>query len=461
MDQNEKNKYKILTIAIFTAFQTPFMISSINIALPSIGTEFSAGTVTLSWVGAIFLLLSSILMVPFGKLADIYGRKKFFVSGMVLFTVSSLMAVASPSVGILIALRALQGVASSMILVTSVAILTTAFPPNERGFALGTAVASTYVGLSLGPFLGGYMTGHLGWRSIFFVNVPLSLIVIVMASIYMSPMRHGPRIPFDVFGSVTYSISLCVLMYGLSTLPSTISAYMAAAGALGLAAFLLRQARIANPVFDVTVFVKNRVFLFSSLACLIHYSATYSITFLLSLYLQYVKGKSPQEAGLILIAQPVMMAIFSPLAGRLSDRFEPRVLASVGMAVTAAGIFQLSTLDAGSGITRIVWYLIFIGFGYALFSSPNTNAAMGAVDRSHYGVASAAIGTMRSSGQMLSMGLTAMALSIYTGGVRMTPSAVPGFLASMSAVFVASFFLCFAAIFMSLARGRVRAPGHQ
>lgn len=456
MENPEKNKYKILAIAIFTAFQTPFMISSINIAMPTIGSEFGAGTVTLSWVASAFLLLSSILMVPFGKLADIYGRKVFFVAGVALFGATCIASAASPTIGFLIAMRALQGASAAMMLVTSIAILTTAFPHGERGFALGATVASTYTGLSLGPFLGGYMTGHLGWRSIFFVNVPLSALVVALALVYIEPGGSRPDGRFDVLGSFTYSLSMCMLMYGLSTLPSFMSAVMAVSGAIGLAAFLARQSRIEHPVLDVTVFLKNRVFFFSSLACLIHYSATYSITFLLSLYLQYVKGRSPQEAGLILIAQPIVMAVLSPMAGRLSDRVEPRVVASAGMAITAAGILSLSSFGPATSVPSIVACLTFIGFGYALFSSPNTSAAMGAVEKSHYGVASAAIGTMRSSGQMLSMGLSAMALSIYTGGAKMAPSVVPGFLKAMSAVFVISFFMCFAAIFMSLARGRVR-----
>ncbi|MCD6449978.1 MAG: MFS transporter [Thermotogaceae bacterium] len=204
------------------------------------------------------------------------------------------------------------------------------------------------------------------------------------------------------------------------------------------------------------LFINNRVFAFSNLAALINYSATFAVGFLLSLYLQYMKTLGPQSAGLILVAQPIMMAIFSPFAGRLSDRFEPRVIASAGMALTAVSLSLFIFLNEKTGLEYIIASLILLGFGLALFSSPNANAVMSSVERKFYGVASAMLATMRLVGQMLSMGITMMIFAIYIGKVQITPQYFSLFLTSLRISFIIFAVLCFGGIFASLARGKVR-----
>ena len=344
-----------------------------------------------------------------------------------------------------------------MIFSTAIAILTSVFPAGERGRVLGINVASVYLGLSLGPFLGGFLTQHLGWRGIFFVNVPLSLAIWMLVTVKLRGEWAGARKEkFDLTGCVIYSLTLFAIMYGLSLLPDPSGAWFILIGALGLLAFLKWEGKVKSPVLDINLFKRSTVFAFSNLAALINYSATFAVAFLLSLYLQYIKGLGPQNAGLILVCQPLAQAIFSPLAGRLSDRIEPRIVASLGMALTVVGLILFTLLTANTGMGFIVGSQILLGLGFALFSSPNTNAVMSSVDARRYGVASAILGTMRLIGQMLSMGIAMSAFATKMGKVPIGSGNSLLFLGSVKATFLIFACLCSGGIFASLARGRVR-----
>jgi|SRR3990172_2696797 len=450
-------KKAALLVAVLASFLTPFMVSSINIALPAIGREFAMSAVLLSWVPTSYLLAAAMFLVPFGRFADIYGRKKIFTYGIILYTVSSLFLACTSSSVLFISLRVLQGIGSAMIFSTGMAILTLVYPVTERGRVLGITVAAVYLGLSLGPFLGGFLTQHLGWRSIFLVNVPVGMAV--MAAVFLKlkgewAEARGER--FDWFGSVIYSLALISIVYGLSLLPATRGAWLIAAGTVGMAVFVRWEMKAASPLLTMNLFRSNAAFTFSNLAALVNYSATFAVTFLLSLYLQYIKGFTPQHAGMILVAQPLVMTIFSPFAGRLSDRREPRVVASLGMGFTAAGLALFTFLDAGTHRGLIIAGLVVLGFGFALFSSPNTNAVMSSVDRKYYGVASAMLGTMRLTGQMMSMAIAMLIFALHIGNARITPEYYPLFLQSVKTAFTVFAVLCFGGIFASLARGKVR-----
>ncbi len=454
---NAVSKRAALWISTMGAFLTPFMGSSINIALPEIGREFAMSAISLSWVATSFLVTSAMCLVPFGRLADIYGRKRIFAYGVAVYTISSLLAAIAASAGFLITARAIQGIGGAMIFGTGMAILTSVFPAHERGKALGVNVAAVYLGLSLGPFLGGLLTQYLGWRSIFLVNVPLGLAILLSVAWKLKgewAEAQGER--FDWIGSVVYSLALVALMYGFSRLPAALGAGLIAAGLAGLGGFSVWEAKAPSPILDVSLFRHNQVFALSNLAALINYSATFAIGFLLSLYLQYIKGFSPQNAGLILVAQPAMQAAFSPLAGRLSDRIEPRAVASMGMALTVIGLSFLTFLNASTALAFIVANLMLLGFGFALFSSPNTNAVMSSVDRRFYGIASGTLGTMRLIGQMLSMGIAMLVFALYIGQAQITPEYYPRFLKSARIIFTIFAALCFGGVFASLGRGRVR-----
>ena len=446
-----------LLVATVTAFLTPFMGSAINIALPTIGKEFAMNAVLLSWVATSYLLAAAMFLVPFGRLADIYGRKRIFSYGMMIFAVSSLLAALAPSALWLIGFRILQGFGGAMIFGTGIAILTSVYPVGERGKVLGINVAAVYLGLSLGPFLGGFMTQHLGWRSIFLMNVPLCLFVIAfMFWKLKGEWAEAKGENFDIAGSLIYSIMLPAMMYGFSLLPRWPGVWLVILGLSGLFAFIQWESRVESPVFEIDLFRRNTLFAFSSIAAFVNYCATFSVGFLLSLYLQYTKGFDPQHAGVILVSQPVVMTIFSPLAGRLSDRIEPRIVASIGMALTVAALLQFAFLEEHSSIAFIVTGLVVIGLGLALFSSPNANAIMSSVERKYYGVASASVGTMRLTGQMLSMGIVMLVFAVYIGRAQITPEQYPLFLKSAKIAFLIFAVFCFFGVFASLSRGKVR-----
>jgi len=452
------DKLSALIIASISSFLTPFMISAVNIALPAIGKEFKTDAVLLSWVATSYLLAAAVALVPLGKLADIYGRKKIFLGGQIIVTITYLLAAMSVSAPMLIVVRIFQGVGGAMVYATSIAILTSVYPPQERGRVLGIAVAAVYIGLSCGPFFGGWLTQHFTWRSIFIVNFPLGLAIILLVVWKLKGEWAGAEgDKFDLTGSVIYGLAIVAIMYGVTIIPALASIGVILAGVLALAGFVKWETRVRYPVFEVNLFIENRTFSFSCLAALINYSATFAVAFLLSLYLQYIKGLTPQGAGAVLIAQPLVMALFSPLAGRLSDRIEPRVISSLGMALTTLGLIFLALINQQTTLLFVIGSLMVLGFGFALFSSPNMNAIMGAVDKKYYGIASGSVGTMRLLGQMLSMGIATLVIAFYIGRVRITPDLYPSLISSIKVAFVISACLCAAGIFFSLYRGDLRS----
>ena len=447
----------VLLVAATASFLTPFMATSVNIALPTIGREFSLDAVTLSWITTAYLLAAAMLLVPFGRFADIRGRRKVFLAGMVGYAVLSFLCTLSTSAPMFISLRALQGASDAMMFGTSTAIVTSVYPPERRGHALGVIVACVYSGSALGPFIGGTLTQAFGWRSIFWLTTLLGALVVALSLWKMrGEWAEARGQKMDVIGSVLYGLGLLGVMYGFRLLPSLDGAWFIGGGAAVLAAFVFRENRAESPVLDMRLFRRNLVFALSNLSALINYAATYALSFLLSLYLQYIKGLSPRTAGLIMLGQPVVMAVFSPLAGRLSDRVEPRIVASAGMAMSATGLFLTAFLSDQTPLAAIVAILVLCGLGFALFSSPNTSAIMGSVPRRQYGVASATTGIMRLIGQMLSMGIAALIIALYVGEVQITATQHSAFLRAFQTGFFLFAALCCAGILASLSRGKVR-----
>jgi len=442
-----------LLVATLANFLTPFTGSSVNIALPAIGAEFSADAIVLGWIPTAFMLAAAMCAVPFGRIADIFGMKKTFGYGIILFTVASLLSALAPSAFSLIVFRFLQGIAGGIIFVTSLAIITSVYPQPERGRAIGITIATVYIALSLGPVLGGIMTQFLGWRSLFFAMIPIGITIMVITWWKLdNEWAAGRGEKFDSKGSLLYSSCLVTLMYGFSRLPGLEGIVLVGFGVVGFAGFVLFEARADSPLLDIRLF-SNRTFAFSNLAALINYSANFTVGFLLSLYLQYIKGLDPRSAGLILVAQPVVMAVFAPVAGRLSDRFPAQKLASLGMALSTIGLFILTRITAQTDIAVVSGGLVVLGMGFGFFSSPNTSAIMGSVEKRFYGVASAMVSTMRLLGQMLSMGLSLIMFALLIGNVPITPVQYPALLDSIRTVFMICTTLCFLGIFVSLARG--------
>jgi len=447
----------VLLIALLSSFLTPFTVSSVGIALPMIGKEFSMDAVMLSWVSTAYLLTSAAFLLPMSRIADMQGRKRVFAWGVAGYTLASLLSAASTSAIVLICFQALLGLSGAMIFGTALAILTLAFPATERGKVLGMNAAAVYVGLSVGPFLGGLLTQHFGWRSVFLMNAPVGIAVVLLTLWKLKAEwveAEGEKM--DLVGSVIYMLSLTTVMYGVSLLPASSGGYLLLIGALGAAAFAIWETRTKNPILNVGLFTRNRAFALSNLAAVMNYVAMFAVGFLVSLYLQHVRELTPGDAGLLLLSQPVVMAVASPFAGRISDRVEPQLVASFGMVTTSLGLLLLSVLSEGTPLVYVITSLALIGLGSGLFTSPNSNAIMSSVDRRFYGVASGAIGTVRLIGQMLSMGTASAILALRMGRVQMTPENYMLFMESLRISFGVFTIVCLFGAFVSLA-GRRRS----
>jgi MFS family permease len=344
-----------------------------------------------------------------------------------------------------------------MIFGTAVAILTSVFPPGERGKVLGIYITAVYIGLSTGPFLGGLLTEHFGWRSIFYINVPISILAIILVLWQLKGEWADSRgEPLDIGGSVMYAVSIVAVMLGFTTLPDLTGVVLIVTGVACAVLFLSYEHRREFPVLETKLFTRSRLFAYSNLAALINYSATYAVSFLLSLYLQYSRGFSPVYAGFVLIAAPLMQAVISPFSGKLSDRIDPGVIASFGMGLSAVGLFFLVFISDATPLWYILGALVLIGAGFGFFTSPNTNAIMSAVEKKYYGVASGIVGTMRLLGQMLSMGIATMIFAIVIGHVEITYEYYPAVTLSVRYAFVLFTVLCLIGIFASLQRANKR-----
>ncbi|HOE65031.1 MAG TPA: MFS transporter [Candidatus Hydrogenedentes bacterium] len=453
----ERTRGYVLFVATLAAFLTPFTGSSVNVAIPAIGRELGLHATALSWVVTAYILAASALLLPFGRMADLYGRRKIFMAGIAIFTLSSLLSALTASAAILICGRALQGVGSAMIFSTGLAILTGVYEEGERGRVVGINTAAVYAGLSFGPAVGGALTHYASWRSIFGLNAALGIVALMATLRLRGEWRDNAGQRFDLAGALLYTPGTAALMYGIaSAKTASYAAWIVMIGVALLAAFIWRERKARDPLLEFRLF-RNGVFTFSSLAALIHYCATFAIGYLLSLYLQELKGLDPRQAGLVLLSQPALMTFVTLIAGRLSDRYEPRILASAGMGLTFLGIALLMPVDASTSVTYISVCLIVLGIGFGLFSSPNTNAIMSSVPKAHYGVASAALSSMRLLGQALSMSLVTFMFARHLEGRPATAAHASELLQGMHASLRCFAPLCLLAVLASLFRGRLHS----
>lgn len=376
----------------------------------------------------------------------------------VLFSIGSLLCSIAPNAIILLLLRIIQGIGSALIFSCSTAILVSSFPPSQRGKALGINTAAVYTGLSSGSFLGGLITHYWHWRAIFILNSLLGVIITAVTFFYLkNEWEELVKQKFDKIGAMVYVLSIVSIMIGVSLFPEIIGFAVLIIGIFLLITFYFFEVNKLNPVFDVTMFRHNRTFSLSNLAALINYSATFAIGFLMSFYLQSVKELGPRDAGIILITQPVVQALFSPLAGRLSDKHEPQLVASLGMGFLSAGLIVFCFLSVGMSLMIIIANLAFLGLGFALFSSPNVNAVMSSVNKNHYGVASSTLASMRMIGQMFSMGIVIVIFTLFIGNARITPENHEAFILSARTAFVLFSVLSIFGIFASLSRGKIHS----
>ncbi|MCR4399630.1 MAG: MFS transporter [Syntrophomonadaceae bacterium] len=445
----------LLAVSI-TSFLTPFTGSAVNIAVPAIGADLGVDVVTLTWTATGFLLASAAFGLPLGRLADMTSKRLLFMTGTAIFALTSLAAAYVNTAALLIAMRVVQGLGGAFVFSTGMAMLMEAFPASERGKVLGVNAAVVYVGVAAGPSLGGVITHQLGWRYLFAVTGVLAVLSCLAA------LRIGPRpLPraaaaFDVHGALLYVTGLSAAMYGMSTAASSRPGAWILLGGLALLALFVRQElREVSPLVELRLLLANRPFAFSNLAALVNYMSTSGVGYLLSVYLQSVRGLTAQGAGLVLLAQAGIMATVSPLSGRLSDRVEPRLVATTGMVLTGAGLVMLEFLTPSTPTVYLVTALLVIGLGYGLFAPPNNNAVMSSVPPRSYGVASSILSTMRLVGQTMSMTLTSLILAAMVGTTAVGALPAGVFMRGMKAAVGVFAACCVAGAFASMARGKV------
>jgi EmrB/QacA subfamily drug resistance transporter len=424
----------VLVTVCIAQFMAPFMLTAVGVALPSLGRDMGATAMQLGLVEQLYVVSLAMGMLTFGRYGDIVGQRRVLLPGLALFTAVTCTLGFAGSVEMIMIQRFFQGIGASMVLAGSLALVAAAYPPKLRGRVIGIVSATTYAGLSLGPVIGGYVTGHLGWRHVFLMSVPLGLAATGMC---LFGMRDAPRNAsgerMDWRGGAFYAVSVALVMLGAAHAKEMpLGPAMIAAGVLGLALFLRLQTRTACPLLDVSLLTGNRFFTLSCFAALGNYAATFGITFLMSLYLQFAKGLPPRLAGYVLLFQPVAQVIASPLAGRLADRFEPARLATVGMLLSSAGLLAAAaTIARDTPIWLLGIELTLIGAGFGIFITPNSTAIMGSVEKRQFGLASGMIASMRTLGMAVSMTSITLILSLLMGDSSITAETQPAFLTSM------------------------------
>ena len=451
----EKNQQRaIITVVIITAFITTFTGSALNLSVPDIGDQFGVSAGTVGWLITGYTLAVAAFSVPLGRLADITCRKTVLVAGIVIFVVCCAAAVFSVSMVMLLAVRIIQGIGASMIFSTNTAVLISAFPGERRGRVLGYSLASTYVGLSAGPVIGGFLNYNFGWKSIFMLTGLLGAIAF-FAAIFKLPgekSENRGKSP-DMSGNILYVIFIVMMMYGLSEIgKGMIYVLITAVGVILGILFIIHESRSEDPIVNVTLFRENKGYAFSNISAMLNYGATFAISYLISIYLQVVMGYSSQTAGLIMIFQPIIMAVLSPVMGRFSDRISPFKMSSVGMAFCAAGTFIFIFIGRETQIFVIIMALVITGLGFSLFSSPNTNAVMSCVDKAEYGVASSILATMRSIGHTLSMVIVTITVTMLIEDMPLADAPAEVLIKVIRISFIVFTLICTAGDFISLKR---------
>ena len=444
-----EKKNLILLICTVLNFLAVFAVNAVIVIVPSIAGEFHMSNITQNWISIIFFLVVAVLSVPAGQISGKYGLKKVTIISTILFILVSVATVIVNSSEAFLACRFILGISIAFINVTSMAIVVSAFDPSERGKALGINITGVYVGLSLSPVLGGILNYQLGWRSVILFAVPLLIVILVFLFRLDDEWITFDGIPVDLKGSLSYGAGMALFIYGFTVLNSPEGIILTVLGLVILAAFALIELRENHPVFDIRFF-KNREFSSSNFASLSAYLATFSVTTILNYHLQYIRGFDSQTAGLILLAAPLCQVILAPVAGRLSDRYIPQILASIGMGLGTLSLLLFSFLDFNTSLEFLIVSMILYGVAFGLFSPPNTNVIMGSVPPKDTSVASASVSTVRTVGQAMSIGILTLVFAFVMGDVPMIPEYYPLLIRSCQITCLVCVGLCLASVFASL-----------
>lgn len=443
----------VLLMVFFNAFATPLMLSATNVALPNLANELQLTAVQLSWVPMIYLMAGAMFVLSFGRLADMFGRKRIFILGSASLVISSILAALADSAVHLLAARCLQGVSAGMLYATQIAIISSVFMPPRRGKMIGLTVSIIYFGLTLGPFLGGYLIDQYGWRSSFLFHIPIALLSLFYALVIVKEeWKSEVKLNFDYTGSILYALAIIILCVAVSLLPNLYAYTLIIVSLLFFISFYFHQKNKTIPLLDVNLLSKSRLFSMSCLASLLIYTAIFANVVLISLYLQYIKNESAIVTGVIMMLQPLAMAIVSPLAGKYIEHIEARYLATTGLIILTIALFMLSQLGWQTSTVYIAIALTLTGVGFGLFSSPNVSVIMGAVDKRYLGSANAVVATMRVVGQLTSMILVTSCMTYMIGNKTIADN-LPSLLEAIHLCFFVAIVCSVVAALFSFTRG--------
>ena len=452
------SKNIVLIICTILSFFTVFAFNAVMIAVPSIASEFGMNNIVQNWVTIIFLLIVAAISVPAGQISGKYGLKKITVISIIFFIIISIINVVVTTTELFLVCRLLMGISIAFLNVTSMAMVVSAFKPQERGKAIGINITGVYLGLSLSPVIAGILDFQLGWRSIVLFSIPFMLLILAMLYKVKDEWITFEGLPLDIKGSIVYIIGIILFIYGFTRLNETTGLILTIVGIIVLALFAYIEIRTDYPVFDVKFF-KNSKFLSSNFAALCAYLATFAVTTILNYHLQYIKGYDSQLSGIILIVAPLFQVVLAPLAGRWSDKINPQILSALGMGLGTISLILFSLLDADTSLIFLIISMVFYGVGFGLFSSPNTNVIMSSVPPQATPVASASVSTVRVVGQTMSMGVLTLIFALVMGNVPMTEQYFPQLITSSQITCILCAVLCVASVFASLVGMKAKGVG--
>ena len=445
-----EKKNLILLICTVLSFFTVFAVNAVMVVVPSIASEFHMSNIVQNWIIIIFLLVVAVLSIPAGQISGKFGLKKVTILSIILFIIISIVTVMVKSSWQFLACRFILGISLSFINVTSMAMVVSAFAPEERGKALRINITGVYIGLSLSPVLGGILNYNLGWRSVVLFGVPFLFVILALLLTKIDDeWITFENVPLDIKGYFAYGIGMVLFMYGFTILNTLSGVILTVLGIIILIVFGVIELKQTHPSFDVRFF-KNRKFLSSNFASLSAYLATFAVTTILNYHLQYIKGFDSQSAGMILLVAPLCQVVLAPIAGRLSDKFVPQILAAIGMALGTISLFLFSFLGSETPLEFLIVSMIIYGIGFGLFSPPNTNVIMSSVPPKDTSVASAAVATMRTVGQAMSMGILTLVFAFVMGDVPIVEQYYPLLISSCQMTCLVCVVLCIASVFASL-----------
>lgn len=422
---SKKTYIYVIIIAVLANFLAAYTSNTVVMALPQIAYELNLSNIMQNWIVTIYLITIAVLSVPLGKIASKKGFKRSFIFGSIIFFLGAIGTVLASDIPTLFFFRIFQAIGASFTFVCALSMIVSAVPPNKRGAAIGINIASGHIGISLAPVLGGFLTYNFGWRSIFIITFPISILIILFTIFKVKDeWTLGEDDKIDIIGGIVYALGITTFIYGFTTLNQLKGLIFTTIGIIILLLFIIFEIKSETPIFDISLY-KNKIFTLSNIAYLFSYIGVFAVTTIMNYHFQYIRSWNPDITGLILLATPLTQSIITPYSGRLSDRVNPQKLCSFGMFIVTISLIILVSVNGKTDLWIIVFALAMEGLGYGLFLSPNTNSIMSSIPRENTGMGSAAVTTIRMIGQTLSIGLLSLVFAIVMGNVLISPKVYP------------------------------------